>query len=75
MLELARCAGEESLSVVLKTVAQTIREVAGFDAVVVTLYRPAWDDYEVVMVVGSEQSRAALDRPHAPSDTDMQLFS
>ncbi len=75
MLELARCAGEESLSVVLKTVAQTIRDVAGFDAVVVNIYRPAWDDYEVVMVVGSEESRAALEGTRAPSETLMHLFS
>ncbi|MGN6167538.1 MAG: hypothetical protein ACTHQQ_05125, partial [Solirubrobacteraceae bacterium] len=75
MLELARCAGEESLAVVLKIVAQTIRDVAGFDAVVVNIYRPAWDDYEVVMVLGSEESRAALEGTRAPSEPLMQLFS
>jgi diguanylate cyclase (GGDEF)-like protein len=75
LLELARCAGEESLAVVLRAVAQTIREVAGFKAVVVNIYRPAWDDYEVVMVVGSEESRLALEGTAAPREMLMHLFS
>jgi diguanylate cyclase (GGDEF)-like protein len=75
LLELARCAGEESLRVVLTTVAQTIRAVAGFDAVVVNIYRPAWDDYEVLFVLGSEESRAALEGTCAPSETWNRLFS
>ena len=74
MLELARCAGEESLPVVLEAVAQTIREVAGFDTVVVNIYRPAWDDYEVVMVVGSPDGREALEGTAASSATLMHLF-
>ena len=69
MLELARCAGEEPLPVVLETVAQTIREVAGFDTVVVNIYRPAWDDYEVVIVVGSPDGREALEGTAASSAT------
>ncbi len=75
LLELARCAGEESLAVVLRAVAETIRDVAGFKAVVVNIYRPAWDDYEVVMVVGNEESRLALEGTSAPSETLMHLFS
>jgi diguanylate cyclase (GGDEF)-like protein len=75
LLELARCAGEESLAVVLRAVAETIRDVAGFDAVVVNIYRPAWDDYEVVMVVGNEESRLALEGTAAPAETLMHLFS
>jgi diguanylate cyclase (GGDEF)-like protein len=75
LLELGRCAGEESLAVVLRAVAETIRDVAGFNAVVVNIYRPAWDDYEVVMVVGNEESRLALEGTAAPSQTLMHLFS
>jgi len=75
LLELARCAGEESLEVVLRTVAETIRDVAGFDAVVVNIYRPAWDDYKVVMVVGNEESREALEGTAAPSEALMHLFT
>jgi diguanylate cyclase (GGDEF)-like protein len=75
LLELVRCAREESLPVVLTTVATTIRTVAGFKAVVVNIYRPAWDDYEVVFVLGSEESRAALEGTCAPSETLNRLFS
>lgn len=75
LLELARCAREEPLPIVLSTVATTIRTVAGFEAVVVNIYRPAWDDYEVVFVLGSEASRAALHGTCAPSDTLNRLFS
>jgi diguanylate cyclase (GGDEF)-like protein len=75
LLELTRSAGEDSLSVILSTVAETIRVVAGFQAVVINLYRPAWDDYEVVLVLGSEECRAALDGTTAPSETWDRLFS
>lgn len=75
MLDLARCAGEESLPNVLETVARTIREVAGFGTVVVNIYRPAWDDYEVVIVVGSRAARVALEGTAASSETLMHLFS
>lgn len=75
LLELGRCAAEESLAVVLTTVAQTVRTVAGFDAVVVNIYRPAWDDYAVLFVLGSEESRAALEGTFAPSETWNRLFS
>ena len=75
LLELGRCAGEETLAGVLRAVAETIRDVAGFNAVVVNIYRPAWDDYEVVMVVGNEESRLALVGTAAPSETLMHLFS
>jgi len=61
LLELAQCAGQESLAVVLTTVAQTIRTVAGFDAVVVSIYRPAWDDYFL---------RGARERIHAGHPAD-----
>ncbi|MGH2870715.1 MAG: diguanylate cyclase [Solirubrobacteraceae bacterium] len=75
LLELTRSAGQDSLPVILSTVAQTIRSVAGFEAVVINLYRPAWDDYEVVLVVGSEESRAALEGKTAPSEIWNRLFS
>jgi diguanylate cyclase (GGDEF)-like protein len=74
LLELARSAGEDSLPVVLSTVAQTIRTVGGYRAVVVNIYRPAWDDYEVIFVIGSDESHAVLDGTRAPSATWNRLF-
>jgi diguanylate cyclase (GGDEF)-like protein len=75
LLELARSAGEDSLPVVLSTVAETIRTVGGYRAVVVNIYRPAWDDYEVIYVIGSEESHAVLDGTRAPSATWTRLFT
>lgn len=74
LLELTRSAGEDSLSVVLATVAQTICAVGGYQTVVVNVYRPAWDDYEVVYVLGCAETHAALDGTRAPSETWNRLF-
>jgi sugar diacid utilization regulator len=60
LVELARSAREESLSAVLAAVAKAVRETSGFNAVVVNLYRPAWDDYAVVLVLASSEAEAAL---------------
>jgi diguanylate cyclase (GGDEF)-like protein len=75
LLELARSAGEDSVPVLLSVVAETIRTVCGYAAVVVNIYRPAWDDYEVVYVLGSEESHAVLDGTRAPSATWNRLFA
>ena len=44
----------------LETVAAAVAETLGFDAVVVNLYRKAWDDFIVSTVHGDESLRAAL---------------
>lgn len=75
LLELTRSAGEDSLPMILTTVGEMIRDVAGYAAVVINVYRPAWDDYEVVLVLGSEESRRALEGKTAPSETWDRLFS
>jgi diguanylate cyclase (GGDEF)-like protein len=75
LLELARSAVEDSLPVVLSTVAETIRTVGGYRAVVVNIYRPAWDDYEVIHVLGSDDSHAVLGGTTAPSETWNLLFA
>ena len=41
---------DESLPDVLSAIARTISESLGYQAVVVNLYRPAWDDFEVTTV-------------------------
>jgi diguanylate cyclase (GGDEF)-like protein/putative nucleotidyltransferase with HDIG domain len=45
---------------VLSAVARTMQACLGFGTVVVNLHRPAWDDFETVVVVGSDQAREAL---------------
>jgi diguanylate cyclase (GGDEF)-like protein len=52
LLELPRSAGEDTLDDFLVTVGDTVCRSAGFASVVINLYRPAWDDYEAMLVVG-----------------------
>jgi diguanylate cyclase (GGDEF)-like protein len=75
LLDLARSATEDPPDVVMGRVAETIRAVSGFRTVVVNLYRPAWDDYEVVEVIGSADGRAALLGTSAPRATWDRLFT
>ena len=50
----------EDLKVVLEDVCRTIADVLGYGAVVMNLYRPAFDDVFTAAVVGSEESVNAL---------------
>jgi diguanylate cyclase (GGDEF)-like protein/putative nucleotidyltransferase with HDIG domain len=45
---------------VLQAVARTMQACLGFGTVVVNLHRAAWDDFETVVVVGSDDAREAL---------------
>ncbi len=60
LVELSRSAREDDLEDFLITVADTVCRTAGFTTVVINLYRPAWDDYEVALVIGQPESVDAL---------------
>lgn len=61
LLEVTRLLrAREDLPALLEAVARTIGETLGFRTVAVNLYRPAWDDFEVAVVHGNEEARAAL---------------
>jgi diguanylate cyclase (GGDEF)-like protein/putative nucleotidyltransferase with HDIG domain len=49
-----------TLGPVLQQIARTTAETVGFGTVVVNLHRPAWDDFETVVVHGSEEARRVL---------------
>jgi diguanylate cyclase (GGDEF)-like protein len=69
LLSLTQSASGDPVPEVLRTVAQTVRGIAGFGSVVLNVFRPAWDDYRVELVLGSEQTRAELEHrttPRAP---------
>jgi len=51
---------EEQVSQLLADMARTISESLGFRTVVVNSYRPAYDDFEVTVVHGSEDALNAL---------------
>jgi diguanylate cyclase (GGDEF)-like protein len=48
------------LEPVLRTVARTTAACLGFGTAVINLYRPAWDDFETVVVEGNEEARRLL---------------
>jgi diguanylate cyclase (GGDEF)-like protein len=61
LLEVTRLlSGEHQLSSVLDAVARTVCESLGFATVVITIYRPAWNDFEVTAVHGSDEARGVL---------------
>src|SRR5579871_3824148 len=51
---------EEQVSHLLADLARTVSESLGFQTVVVNSYRPAYDDFEVTVVHGSDEARHAL---------------
>ena len=66
---------EADLQEVLEDVAQTIGEVLGYGAVVVNVYRPAFDDMLTAAAVGSEDSLQALLGTVSPNDTWTPLLT
>lgn len=61
LLEVTRLLrGEHRLSSVLDAIARTVCEALGFATVVITVYRAAWNDFEVTAVHGREEARGVL---------------
>lgn len=61
LLDVTRLVRSESdLPTVLEAIARTISESLGFRTVVVNLYRPAWDAFQVTAVHGNEQAKEVL---------------
>jgi diguanylate cyclase (GGDEF)-like protein len=63
------------LQEVLEDVARAIGEVLGYRAVVVNVYRPAFDDMFTAAVVGSEASAQQLLGTSSPNETWAPLFA
>jgi diguanylate cyclase (GGDEF)-like protein len=61
LLEVTRLlGGGHELQSLLDAVTRTVCESLGFTTAVITLYRPAWNDFEVTAVHGSAGARNAL---------------
>ena len=75
LLELSRSAGEDTLADFLSTVADTVCRTAGFTTVVLNLFRPAWDDYEVALVIGPPESVDALMGTAAPRSAFRRILA
>jgi diguanylate cyclase (GGDEF)-like protein len=62
------------LTAVLQSAAGAIARGAGYEAVVINLYRPAWHDFEVVAVHGTEESYRALMHTSSTAEWWARLF-
>jgi diguanylate cyclase (GGDEF)-like protein len=61
LVEVARLVRRgDDLHELLGAIAATIADSLGYRAVVVNLYRPAWDDFSVAVVHGNDTARDAL---------------
>jgi diguanylate cyclase (GGDEF)-like protein len=61
LLEVTRLVrSEQDLDALLAAVATAIAEAMGYGTVVISLYRPAWNDFRVETVHGSDDGREAL---------------
>lgn len=61
LLELANLVRDErELDDLLASIAETIASGLGWRTVVINLYRPAWDDFQVTTVFGNDEARRAL---------------
>lgn len=68
LLELASIVGTNRPEL-LNAIARTVSEALGWGTVAVNVYRPAWDDYEVQTVYGSDAAREVLLGQATPWDT------
>ncbi len=66
---------EADLQEVLEDVARTIGEVLGYRAVVVNVYRPAFDDMLTAAAVGSAESLQSLLGTVSPNNTWTPLLA
>jgi GAF domain-containing protein len=61
LLEVTRLVrSEQDLDALLPAIATAIGEAMGYGTVVISLYRPAWNDFRVETVHGSDEGREAL---------------
>ena len=61
LLEVSRLVrASEEVPALLAAIARTVAETLGYRTVVINVYRPAWNDFEVTTVHGSAEASAAL---------------
>ena len=61
LLEVTRLVrSEQDLDALLPAIAAAVNEAMGYRTVVISLYRPAWNDFRVETVHGSPEGREAL---------------
>jgi diguanylate cyclase (GGDEF)-like protein len=75
LVSLARSAREDNVDDVLRTVVETVHSAAGFEIVVFNRYQPAWDDYEVVLVIGPSDVQELMHTRNSREKFEEQLLA
>ena len=75
LVSLARSAREDNVEDVLRTVVETVHSAAGFEIVVFNRYQPAWDDYEVVLVIGPMDAQKLMHTRNSREKFEGQLLA
>jgi diguanylate cyclase (GGDEF)-like protein len=60
LMDILHLAGDESIPVLLDAITAMLTETVGYAGVVINIYRPEWDDFEVATAAGSQEMRDAL---------------
>jgi diguanylate cyclase (GGDEF)-like protein len=60
LMDILHLAGGESIPTLLEAITAMLTETVGYAGVVINVYRPEWDDFEVGTAAGSQEMRDAL---------------
>jgi diguanylate cyclase (GGDEF)-like protein len=60
LMDILHLVGEESIPTLLAAITAMLAKTIGFTGVVINVYRPQWDDFEVATASGSEEMCQAL---------------
>jgi diguanylate cyclase (GGDEF)-like protein len=60
LMDILHLVGEESIPTLLTAITAMLAKTIGFTGVVINVYRPQWDDFEVATASGSEEMSQAL---------------
>jgi diguanylate cyclase (GGDEF)-like protein len=60
LMDILHLVGEESIPTLLSAISDMLATTLGFTGVVVNVYRPQWDDFEVASATGSPEMCATL---------------
>jgi diguanylate cyclase (GGDEF)-like protein len=60
LMDILHLANDESIPALLDAITAMLTETVGYAGVVINVYRPEWDDFEVATAAGSQEMRDAL---------------
>lgn len=60
LMDILHLVGEESVSTLLEAITEMLASTLGFAGVIMNVYRPEWDHFEVATAAGSKELRETL---------------